>query len=65
MWLGGQWASLILLLGVVIWAVYAVITSVTRRNSGREDSGSRARQVADQGLAKGEIDEAEYQRRVT
>jgi putative membrane protein len=69
-WYGGHWpfwqASLmwigmLLFSGLLIWAVYALITNTTRRPS-RDDDGGQARRILDQRLARGEIDAEEYQR---
>ena len=55
------WVAMLALLGVVIWAVYAMVTSSTRRPGG-EHQGPDARRILDERLARGEIDAAEYQR---
>jgi uncharacterized membrane protein len=69
-WYGGHWAfwqaGLMWLLTLVfwallIWAVYALITTATRRPP-RDDGRGRARQILDERLARGEIDEAGYRR---
>ena len=68
-WYGGQWAwwqgglmwlGMIVFWGLLIWAVYAVITNLTRKQ-GSNHSGDDARRILDQRLARGEIDAEEYQ----
>jgi putative membrane protein len=59
---GLMWLGMILFWGLLIWAVYALVTNLTRKNSGRQDAASEARQILGQRLARGEIDEAEYRR---
>ena len=74
-WYGGHWmfwqASLmwigtILFWALLIWAVYALITSATRRPGAEppddERSGDPARRILDERLARGEIDTDEYRR---
>ena len=58
---GLMWAGMIAFWGLLIWAVYAVITNLTRKQ-GSNHSGDDARRILDQRLARGEIDAAEYQR---
>lgn len=53
-----MWLGMILFWGLLIWAVYALITAATRKP--RHDNS--AREILDERLARGEIDEAEYQR---
>ena len=61
-WQGGlMWLGMIAFWGLLIWAVYAVITNLTRKQ-GSNHSGDDARRILDQRLARGEIDAAEYQR---
>lgn len=60
---GLMWAGMIAFWGLLLWAVYAVITSVTRRPGTGPGHGSKdARQILDERLARGEIDPEEYQR---
>jgi len=70
-WYGGHWAvwqmgltsaGLLVFLGLVIWAVYALATAASRRPSARNDSRSSGREILDRRLARGDIDEAEYRR---
>jgi putative membrane protein len=74
-WYGGGWAwwqaglmwlAMIAFWGVVIWAVYALVTGISRRpdetaRGGRAQPGE-ARRILDERLARGEIDTEEYQR---
>jgi putative membrane protein len=57
-----MWLGMILFWGLVIWAVYALATNVARKNSEKNDTTSEARQILDERLARGEIDEAEFRR---
>ncbi len=71
-WYGGQWAwwqgglmwlGMIVFWGLLIWAVYALITNLTRKPGPPGTThGNDARQILDQRLARGEIDTEEYQR---
>ncbi len=54
-----MWVGMIVFWGLLIWAIYALITAATRKPP-RQDSS--AREILDQRLARGDIDEAEYQR---
>jgi len=56
-----MWFGMIVFWGLLIWAVYALVTSATRRPS-PGPRGQDARQILDERLARGEIDTAEYQR---
>ena len=69
-WYGGHWAfwqvglawvGMLLFWALLIWAVYALITSATRRPP-RRDDGDDPQRILDQRLARGEIDADEYQR---
>lgn len=55
-----MWVGMIVFWGLLIWAIYALITTATRRPP-RHDASS-AREILDQRLARGDIDQAEYQR---
>jgi putative membrane protein len=61
-----MWAGMIAFWGLLIWAVYALITNATRRPGaepgGGEHRGADARHILDQRLARGEIDTDEYRR---
>jgi uncharacterized membrane protein len=66
-----MWIGMLAFLGVLIWVGYILMTNATRRVSqqppdGRgareRRSGTDAREVRDERLARGEIDAAEYQR---
>jgi putative membrane protein len=58
---GLMWAGILVFWGLLIWAVYALITNTTRR-SPRDDDRGEARRILDQRLARGEIDAEEYRR---
>jgi putative membrane protein len=69
-WNGGGWAwwqaslmwgGMIVFWGLLIWAVYALITSLTRKpGPGHGEGGARG--ILDRRLARGEISPEEYQR---
>jgi putative membrane protein len=72
-WYGGGWAwwqaglmwvGMIAFWGLLIWAIYALVTSVTRRPGPgpreREQHGDYARRILSERLARGEIDTDEY-----
>jgi putative membrane protein len=56
-----MWAGMLVFWGLLIWAVYALITTATRRPPGHDDGGE-ARRILDQRLARGKIDAEEYRR---
>jgi putative membrane protein len=56
-----MWLAMIAFWGLVIWAVYALVRSISRRLGG-DHQGPDPRQILDQRLARGDIDTAEYQR---
>ena len=60
-----MWIGMIAFWGLLIWAVYALITSATRRPGPGGQSGDQrgddARSILDQRLARGEIGTEEYQ----
>lgn len=69
-WYGGHWAfweiglmwiGMIAFWAFLIWAVYALVTSATRK-PGHGPGGEDARRILDQRLARGEIDAEEYRR---
>ena len=69
-WYGGHWAfwqaglmwvGMIAFWGLLIWGVYALITSTTRKPRDTDDTSDAVR-ILDRRLASGEIDPAEYQR---
>ncbi len=61
-WQGGlMWIAMIAFWGLLIWAVYALITNLTRK-PGQENRGDDARRILDERLARGEISPEEYQR---
>lgn len=58
---GLMWVGMIAFWGLLIWLVYALVTSLTRR-PGHEHHEEDARGILDQRLARGEISPEEYQR---
>jgi uncharacterized membrane protein len=58
-----MWVGMIAVLGLLIWAGYALVAGSSRRRGGEpgEVTGS-PRQILGERLARGEIDVAEYQR---
>ena len=56
-----MWTGMIAFLALLIWAVYALVASTTRRTSA-DFGGTSARAVLDQRLARGEIDAEEHRR---
>jgi putative membrane protein len=61
-WQGGlMWLGMLVFWGLLIWAVYALITNLTRK-PGTPDADGDARRILDQRLAQGEISPEEYQR---
>lgn len=71
-WYGGGWAwwqaalmwvLMIAFWGLLVWVIYALVTSAARRPHGPQDEQPASpRQILDGRLARGEIDTAEYQR---
>ena len=61
-----MWVGMIAFWGLLIWAIYALITSATRRPGaeapGDGHGGDPARRILDERLARGEIDTDEYRR---
>jgi putative membrane protein len=59
-----MWVGMIAFWGLLIWAVYALITNLTRRPgqgpSAGGHRGDNARRILDERLARGEIDIDEY-----
>jgi len=58
---GLMWAGMLVFWGLLIWAVYALVTNLTRK-PGPEHRGDDARRILDGRLARGEIDVEEYHR---
>jgi len=56
-----MWAFTIAFWGLLIWAIYALITRVTRK-PGADPAGDNSRRILDERLARGEIDADEYRR---
>jgi putative membrane protein len=74
-WNGGGWAwwqaglmwfAMIAFWALLIWAIYALVTSITRRPDKEVPGGQQqpgdARRILDERLARGEIDTEEYYR---
>ena len=63
---GLMWLAMIAFWALLIWAIYALVTSITRRPGQAGPDGQRqpgdARRILDERLARGEIDSEEYQR---
>lgn len=61
-WWGGtlMWIGMVAFWALLIWAVYALVTGITRQDRGRQPGD--ARQILDERLARGEIDDEEYRR---
>jgi putative membrane protein len=61
-----MWVGMIAFWGLLIWAIYALITSASRRSGAaprdEEPRGEDARRILDERLARGEIDTEEYGR---
>ena len=59
-----MWGAMVVFWGLVIWAVYALVTNAGRSNPGHPwyGLGPDARSILDQRLAKGEISPDEYAR---
>lgn len=63
---GLMWVGMIAFWGLLIWAIYALVTGATRRTGSgprnEEPRGDDARRILDERLARGEIDTDEYRR---
>jgi putative membrane protein len=59
---GLMWGGMILFWGLLIWGIYAVVNSSTRRPGSSAETGIDARHILDERLARGEIDTEEYGR---
>jgi putative membrane protein len=63
---GLMWVGMIAFWGLLIWAIYYLVTGATRRpgpgTGDGEPRGGDARRILDARLASGEIDADEYQR---
>ena len=58
-----MWGAMVVFWGLVIWAVYALVTNAGRAPQGPwHGLGPDARSILDQRLAKGEIGPEEYTR---
>jgi putative membrane protein len=57
------WLGMIVVAGLVVWALYLAFASVSRRSPGRQSPDAPGPgQTLDGRLARGEIDPDEYQR---
>jgi len=56
-----MWVGMLVFWGLLIWAIYALVTNSTRRPP-RDDDGGEARRILAERLARGEIDGEEYRR---
>ena len=57
---GLMWLGMIAILVLLIWGIYALVTSQSRKQSSKP-AGDPAARILDERLASGEIDAAEYQ----
>ncbi|HVX23351.1 MAG TPA: hypothetical protein VHB02_18565 [Acidimicrobiales bacterium] len=58
---GLMWVGMIAFWALIIWAVYALVSTAFHRGSAN-DRRDDARRILDERLAKGEIDSEEYRR---
>jgi putative membrane protein len=56
-----MWVGMIVFWGLLIWGIYALISTAVRRPGDREHGGDPGR-ILDARLARGEIDAEEYRR---
>jgi putative membrane protein len=56
-----MWVGMIVFWGLLIWGIYALISTAVRR-PGDQQQGGDAKGILDQRLARGEIDAEEYGR---
>jgi putative membrane protein len=58
-----MWVGMIAFWGLLIWAVYALVVTATRKpDRGRDPQPGSAAAILDERLARGEIDAEEYRR---
>jgi putative membrane protein len=58
-----MWVGMVAFWGLLIWAVYALVASATRKpDRDRDPQPGSAARILDERLARGEIDTEEYQR---
>lgn len=62
-----MWLAMIAFWALLIWAIYALVTGITRKPGQRETGGQgqqpdSALRILDERLARGEIDADEYRR---
>ncbi|MDQ2874587.1 MAG: SHOCT domain-containing protein [Actinomycetota bacterium] len=56
-----MWVGMLVVLGLLIWAGYALATGSSRRRSSEPGGDTGRARLLDERLARGEIDAAEYQ----
>ena len=56
-----MWVGMIAFTGLVIWAIFALVSSTNRR-PGTDHQDRDARGILDERLVRGEVDASEYQR---
>ena len=70
-WYGGHWAfwqaglmwlGMVAIWGLLIWGLYALISSASRRPDGTAHGGGDPLSILDERLARREIDADEYRR---
>jgi putative membrane protein len=62
---GGMWLAMIVVLALLVWAGYALISGLARGTHGPDGSERQsgdARRILDERLAHGDIDAEEYRR---
>ena len=62
---GLMWIVMIAFWALLVWAIYALINGITRRQDQQGSGGQQpgdARRILDERLARGEIDAEEYRR---
>jgi len=58
-----MWVGMIAFWGLLIWAVYALVVTATRKpDRGQDPQARSAAAILDERLARGEIDAEEYRR---
>ena len=57
-----MWVGMVAFWGLLIWAVYVLVTAARKPGRGRDPQAGSAASILDERLARGEIDAEEYQR---
>lgn len=57
-----MWVAMLVFWGLVVWAIWALVTSVARRPPSGPGGGEDATTILNRRLARGEIDAEEYRR---